>query len=298
MNRSRVKRPLWHILFCSTCGVATLAAMQSAQAADEATSPHKVNVGVQLYSLRVQMSKSVAGPMDELGKWGVTDVEAAGLDGQTAQRFRELLDMHHLTASGAHFQWGDFDGHLDNVIRDAKVLGCEYVTLPWVPHGKEFSKDDAEKAISHFNEWGAKLSEAGLKFTYHAHGYEFRPLDDGSTLFDQIVQKTDAKYVNFELDIFWAHDGGADPVKLMEKYPDRFVQMHLKDMDKSVKVPKYAGSEDTKNDVALGEGQIDIPAILAEAQKIGVKHYYIEDESGRSETQIVKSIAYVRSLGY
>jgi len=297
MNRLRLKRPLSHILFCSACGLAALAALQAAHAADDTTT-HKINVGVQLYSLRVQMSKSVAGPMDELEKWGVTDVESAGLNGQTAVRFRELLDMHHLSASGGHFQWRDFDGHLDNVIRDAKVLGCEYVTLPWIPHGKAFTQENADKAIAKFNEWGAKLREAGLKFTYHAHGYEFRPLDDGSTLFDQIVQKTDPKFVNFELDIFWAHDGGADPVKLMEKYPDRFVQMHLKDMDKSVKVPKYAGSEDTKNDVALGEGQIDIPAILAEAQKIGVKHYYIEDESGRSETQIVKSIAFIRSLGY
>ena len=90
----------------------------------------------------------------------------------------------------------------------------------------------------------------------------------------------------------------ADPVKLMQKYPTRIVQLHLKDMNKTVQVPKFTGQEDKQNDVALGTGQIDIAGILKEATAIGVKHYYIEDESKISEQQIPKSIAYVRSLGY
>ena len=38
--------------------------------------------------------------------------------------------------------------------------------------------------------------------------------------------------------------------------------------------------------------------ILAEAQKIGVKHYYIEDESSKSVEQIPQSIQYLRSIGF
>jgi len=260
--------------------------------------PHqKIDVGLQLYSLRAQMAQSVPDTLDKVPRMGITDVEVAAVPGLTAQQLRQELDKRGLQASGIHFQWPDFSGHIDDVIRDAKALGCDFVTLPWVPHQGAFTADDARAAAAKFNEWGRKCKEAGLRFTYHPHGYEFRPFE-GGTVFDLLVRETEEQYVNFELDIFWAYDGGADPVKLMQKYPTRFPQLHLKDMDKRVKTPKYNGSENVDSDVALGQGQINIPAILEEAQKIGVKHYYIEDESSRSIEQIPQSIAFVRSKGY
>jgi sugar phosphate isomerase/epimerase len=258
----------------------------------------KVDVGLQLYSLRAQFAKDVPGSLATVEKWNITDVEAAGIYNLTAEQFREALEKHHLHASGAHFQWDRLLRDLDGVIKEAKTLGCEYVTLPWIPHKAMFSEADATGAIERFNEWGQKLAAAGLKFTYHPHGYEFKPLADGSTLFDKMVAETKPDYVNYELDVFWAYDGGADPVKLMQKYPTRFVQLHLKDMNKSVKTPNYTGHEDVKNDVTLGTGQLDIKGILAEAQKIGIKHYYIEDESPISEEQIPQSVQYIRSAGY
>ena len=259
----------------------------------------KVNVGLQLYSLREQFPKDVPGTLAEVEKWGINDVEAAGTYGMTAEQFRAELDKHHLKASGMHAQWNELLSKMDKVIADAKTLGCEYVTLPWIPHkGQSLSEEEAKTAIERFNEWGEKLSKEGLKFTYHPHGYEFKPRADGSTLFDVLVAGTKPEFVNYELDVFWAYHGGADPVKLMQKYPTRIVQLHLKDMNKSVQVPKFTGQEDKQNDVALGTGQIDIAGILKEATAIGVKHYYIEDESKISEQQIPKSIAYVRSLGY
>lgn len=257
----------------------------------------KINVGLQLYSFRNQMAKNVPGSLDLAQKMGITDVEIAGLYNLSAEQFKRELDQRGLKASGIHCQWDQLSDHLDQVIADAKTLGVEYVTLPWIPHGGEFTIQNAHDAAAKLKEWGRKLSEAGLKFTYHPHGYEFRPYE-GGTLFDVMAKDTDPKFINFELDIFWAYDGGADPAKLMAKYPDRFPQMHLKDMRKDVKTPKYAGHEDVEADMALGKGQLNLPAILAEAQKIGVKHYYIEDESSRSVEQVPVSIQYVRSIGY
>jgi sugar phosphate isomerase/epimerase len=266
-------------------------------AAPEEGEGHKVNVGLQLYSLRAQFPSDVPGTMALVQKMGITDVEAANFYGQTAEQFRQELDKHGLHASGAHFQWDQFNKDADAVIRDAKTLGCEFVTMPWIPHNGDFTAENAHEAIEKFNEWGKKCAAAGLHFTYHPHGYEFRPTDHG-TLFDLMVKETDPKYVNYEIDIFWAFDGGADPVKLMEKYPNRFLLMHLKDMKKGVKTPNYTGHEDVNSDVALGTGQLDIPAILKEAEKIGIKHYFIEDESSHSVQQIPQSIKYVRSVGY
>lgn len=288
-----------YVFRCLILGVAsflcTACFSANAFAADEGN--QKINVGLQLYSLRNQFPKDVPGTMSLVEKMGITDVEAASFYGLTPEEFRKELDAHHLHASGAHFQWDALSNDIDGVIKSAKTLGCEFVTLPWIPHNGDFTIENAHAAAKKFNEWGKKFADAGLRFTYHPHGYEFRP-HEGGTLFDVMVKETDPKYANFEIDIFWAYDGGADPAKLMAKYPDRFVQMHLKDMKKGLKTPNYTGHEDTENDVALGAGQLNLRAILDEAVKIGIKHYYIEDESKSSVQQIPQSIQYVRSIGH
>jgi sugar phosphate isomerase/epimerase len=266
-------------------------------AAGEPEAHPKIDVGVQLYSFRAMMDKEVGGTLSMVHDMHITDVEVAGLYGKIAPAFKEELDKQGLHASGVHFQWDRFSKDIDGVIKDAKALGCEYVTLPWVPHEGDFTAENAKATAEKFNEWGSKCAAAGLKFTYHPHGYEFRPYE-GGTVFDVLAENTKPQFVNFELDVFWAFDGGADPVALMRKYPTRFPQMHLKDMKTGVKTPNYTGHEDVESDVALGKGQLDLPAILKEATKIGVKHYYIEDESSRSAKQVPESIEYVRSIGY
>jgi sugar phosphate isomerase/epimerase len=285
-----IRSALVLLVLCGFVGLAATAAPES---------EHKrINVGMQLYSLRVQFGKDRDATFQTVENMGITDVEAAGFYDVSPEKFREALDRHHLRASGAHFQWDRLSKDVEGCIKDAKTIGCEFVTLPWIPHEGDFMEKDAANAIEKFNEWGKKFADAGLKFTYHPHGYEFRPLADGTTLFDRMVKETKPEWVNYELDVFWAFDGGADPVKLMQKYPARFVQLHLKDMKKGVKTPNYTGHEDVESDVALGTGQLDIPAILEQAEKIGVKHYYIEDESRSSEQQIPKSVQYVRSVGF
>ena len=262
-------------------------------------SSKKIDVGLQLYSLRADFAKDVPSTLDEVEKWGVGDTEVAGIPNLNAEELKGELEKRHMHASGMHFGWEDFNTNMDKVIKDAKALHCHYVTLAWIPHKGRFDLAQAESAAAKFNEWGKTLADAGLHFTYHAHGYEFRPTEKG-TAFDVLVAKTDPKYANFELDIFWAFDGGADPAALLAKYPDRFPQLHLKDMKKGVTIPnpKYNGSEPVEDDVVFGTGQIDIPGILAEAKKIGVKHYYIEDESKEAPEQIPQSIAYIRSIGF
>jgi sugar phosphate isomerase/epimerase len=257
----------------------------------------KIDVGVQLYSVRAAMEKDLTGTLGVVRGMQITDVEVANLYGRSAPSFRAELDKLGLKASGVHFQWDRFSRDIEGVIKDAKALGCEYVTLPWIPHNGDFTVADARSAVEKFNEWGRKCSEAGLKFTYHPHGYEFTHFDRG-TVFDEMVKQTKPEFVNYELDVFWAFDGGADPVQLMRKYPNRFPLMHLKDMRKGVRTPNYTGHEDVESDVTLGTGQLHIAAILEEAKKIGVKHYYIEDESSKSLQQIPQSIRYIRGIGY
>jgi sugar phosphate isomerase/epimerase len=253
------------------------------------------SVGIQLYSVRKQMEKDVPGTLDEVRSWGIKYVELAGTYGLDPQKFKAELDEHHLTAIGGHFGFEQWDKDPEAVLREAQILGLKYVGCAWIPHKGDFDEATCRHAIEVFNRAGALAAEHKMTFFYHTHGYEFQPFGDG-TLFDLLVNNTDPKDVKFEMDIFWVAHSGRDPVKLLAKYPNRFVLMHLKDMKKGTRTGLLTGSSDVNNDVTFGTGQLDMPAIIHEARRIGVKYFFIEDESDNSEKQIPESLRYLQDL--
>ena len=144
---------------------------------------------------------------------------------------------------------------------------------------------------------GEALAKHGLKFFYHIHGYEFQPHGSG-TLFDILMAETKPQFVHYEMDVFWIVFPGQDPVKLLEKYGNRFELMHVKDMKKGTQTGSLTGGTDVSNDVTVGTGMMDWPAILRAAKKAGVKWYFIEDESPSSVAQIPQSLQYLDQVKF
>jgi sugar phosphate isomerase/epimerase len=251
-------------------------------------------LGVQAYTFRKSFPVDVAKTLDTIKMLGFTELEGGG-GRMPPEEFKKLCDERGISipSSGASFE--QLMNAPDSVAMRAKALGAKYVMCAWVPHKKgEFNLDDAKKAVEVFNRAGKVLKEQGLTFCYHAHGYEFQPYGNG-TLLDYIFENTNPEYVSFEMDVLWVYFGGGDPVQLLRKYGDRWKLMHLKDLRKGT--PKdLTGLTSEENDVALGTGELDIPAILREAKKVGIKHYFIEDESPRVMEQVKQSIAYLKSL--
>jgi sugar phosphate isomerase/epimerase len=112
-----------------------------------------------------------------------------------------------------------------------------------------------------------------------------------------LLNETNPKYVQYEMDILWIVHPGQDPVALLNKYGNRFELMHVKDLKKGIK-GDLSGGTDVKNDVTLGTGQIDLPAVLKAAQNAGVKWYFIEDESPTSEQQMPNSLQYLQGIKF
>jgi len=115
-------------------------------------------------------------------------------------------------------------------------------------------------------------------------------------VFDLLVAHTNPKTVAFEMDVLWVVFPGQCPVKLFEKYGNRWELVHLKDLKKGVKTGEHTGKTDVTNDVALGTGQMDYPAILRAAQKAGVKYYFIEDESPSVHEQLPRSLKFLKEV--
>lgn len=253
-------------------------------------------IGVQAYTFRSSMPTATAAVLDTIKSLGITEIEGEGPKGMAPEEFRKMCDDRGISIPSTGAGYDVIVKDPGSVIKQAKILGAKYVMVAWIPHGKEFTLEDAKKAVADFNRVGKILSEAGLTFCYHNHGYEFGSYNDG-TLFDYIAQNTNPKYVSFEIDILWSFHGGQDPAALISKYPSRMKLMHLKDIRKGV-ANDLTGGTDTKNDVALGSGQINIPGVLKAAKKAGIKHYFIEDESPSYSQQLPVTIAYIKSLKY
>ena len=250
--------------------------------------------GVQTYTFRKSFPLGVEKTLDTIKMMGFTEVEGSA-GKMSPEEFKKLCDARGISipSTGAGYEQLVKDPLA--VANNAKALGAKYLMCAWIPHTKgNFSLDNAKKAVEDFNTAGKVLKDNGITFCYHVHGFEFQPYEKG-TLLDYLITNTNPEYVSFEMDILWAQFGGGDPVSLLKKYGNRWKLIHLKDLRKGV--PKdLTGGTSQENDVVLGTGEIDIPGILREAKKVGIAHYFIEDESSHVITQVPQSIAYLKSL--
>ncbi len=256
----------------------------------------QVPLGVQSYSFRNHWANGVESTLDIIQEMGFTELEGGAPRGTSTAEFLTLCSARGISipSTGTSFEALELDPQ--KVADQVKELGAKYVMVAWLPHNGDFTKANADRAIKAFNEGGKVLAENGITFMYHVHGYEFQPYEKG-TLFDYIVKNTDPKYVSYQMDVMWTHFGGGDPVALLKKYGKRWVSLHLKDFRKGA--PKdMTGLTGPENDVVLGTGELDLPGILRESNKIGIKHMFIEDESDEELENLPRSIAYLKSLTY
>jgi sugar phosphate isomerase/epimerase len=251
--------------------------------------------GLQLYSLRDQFAKDVPGTMDKVRKIGIKEVEIMGTYGLSFPEFIKVLAKNEMSVISYGSDFEKLKNFPQNLADEARAYGAKFVVIFWIPHdGDNFTAEDVDKAAEVFNTAGKILARNGLLLCYHPHGYEFKPYKDG-TLFDYMVEKFDQRFVQFEMDVFWVKQAGQDPVALLKKYSSRFVLLHLKDRKKGTRNSDN-GKASVESNVVLGTGDVGIAEIIAEAKRIGIQHYFIEDESSRSEEQILKSLKYLRTL--
>jgi sugar phosphate isomerase/epimerase len=255
-------------------------------------------LGLQLYSLRADfMAHGVPATLDKVKAFGFTNVELAGTYNLPADKFKAMLDERGLKPVSGHFGYDRYKKEPEKVAAEAKALGLQYAGCAWISHKAPFNEAACRDAIETFNKAGEALKKEGIQFFYHCHGYEFHPHGDG-TLWDLLVKETKPEFVSYQMDVLWVVFPGQDPVKLLEKYPGRWVSMHLKDLRKGIALGSLSGGTDVKNDVVLGTGQTDWPAVLKAAKKAGVKYYFIEDESPDVKEQIPQHLKFLEGVEF
>jgi sugar phosphate isomerase/epimerase len=160
-------------------------------------------------------------------------------------------------------------------------LGGKYVVIPALVYPEERAGvDDYKKLADEFSSHGEKMSKYGLQFVYHNHGYE-HATKDGQTPMDILLTRCDAKYVKFELDIFWMTAAGASPVEYLKNYPGKFKLMHIKDAKEPIRFAGDGGTPEQWMELFPkmsdpGTGVLEIKAIVDQARVSGVEHFFLE----------------------
>jgi sugar phosphate isomerase/epimerase len=258
-------------------------------------------VGLQLYTLRDSFKTNVPGTLDKVKELGFVYIEGGGDYGLGIEKFNAMLRERGLKLVSAGAGYKSLVDDLTNTVKRVQAFGAKFAMCAWIPHQESgFTEEDARRAARDFNRAGAAFKAAGITFCYHPHGYEFLPLknDAAKTHFDLLVEETNPEFVSFEMDVFWVTHPGQDPAKLLAKYPTRWALMHLKDIRRGAPVGIHTGKASATDDVPLGTGQVNWPVVLKQAAAVGVKYYFIEDESPMPMEALPKSLEYLRDLKF
>ncbi len=95
---------------------------------------------------------------------------------------------------------------------------------------------------------------------------------------------TNPNVVDYEMDIYWVVAAGQDPIKWIEKYPNRFKLAHVKDRHKPEVIAEIEKKEKPNPDFGidascvLGQGQINFDKILEVGKKNGMELFLVEQE--------------------
>lgn len=225
-------------------------------------------IGVQLYTVREMAAKDLDATLAEIARIGYAGVEFAGFHGHTAEEVRAMLDAYGLRAFAAHIPATQFEGDIESVVNDLMTIGAPWGIVPWV--SPEARNETSMRGLGlKMNAYASRLKDAGIKFGYHNHDFEFtEKVGTGETLFHTLINITDPDLVFFELDAMWASVGGYEPDEVIRSHAGRIRLVHLKD----------ASREDSRKDVPFGEGVLDWGAILSAARSAGVEYYITEQD--------------------
>ena len=245
-------------------------------------------LGIQLYSVRDDMKKDPAGTLAKLAAMGYKYVEHANyvdhkFYGYTPAEFKKMLGGLGLKMPSGHTvmradHWdaskGDFTDDWKKTVEDAAFMGQQYVISPWLDDSLRKNYDDLVKYMQVFNKSGELCKKSGMKFGYHNHDFEFSVKLNDTNVFDIILNNTDPSLVVQQLDIGNMYNAGAKALDMVNKYPGRFISMHVKDEIKS------SNQQERYESTILGKGILPVKEIIDLGRKQGgTTLFIIEQES-------------------
>ena len=216
----------------------------------------RIPIALQLWSLHEDCARDFAATVSAVAKMGYGAVELAGYGGLDAKGAKAAIEAAGLKVAGMHFPIQAFNDDTDRIIGDALLMGATDVTCAWWPDTHFVSPGACEEIGMRLDGIGARMRAFGLRFSYHNHGGELRLLG-GRTALEWMLGASEPRNVAAELDVYWAHFGGASPGALLRSLGARCPLVHLKDASE------------------IGRGPVDFPAVFSAIDSVGAAEWLI-----------------------
>ncbi len=236
----------------------------------------KAPVGLELFSVREDFMKDMAGTLKVVAKAGYQGVEMWGpyadWDAAKAKEFKTIVHDLGMKVMSTHTGAKFFADDLVAKVADLNgILETRFMIMSSA--GAVKSLDGWKEVAAKLNKAAEKLKPMGKRTGFHNHALEFTPLEGVRPM--EVLAKETGRDVVLQLDVGTCIAAGSDPVAWIRQNPGRFASLHLKDWK--------GGFPDAREGyrVLFGEGDAKWTAIFdAAAAKGGLEHLLIEQEGG------------------
>jgi sugar phosphate isomerase/epimerase len=242
-----------------------------------------VPVGIELYSVRDEMTRDTLATVKAIAKMGYQVVEFYGpyysWTTDFAKEIRKLMDDGGIRCNSTHNGGASFtDAGIGKAIELNQILGAKYVVMASAP-GRNTTLDDWKRVADMLSKSMDKFRPAGLGAGYHNHQTEFKKVE-GKRPIEVIAENTPKDFM-LQLDVGTCVEVGEDPVAWINANPGRIRSLHLKDWAAPAEGDKEKGYR-----VLFGEGQSPWKDIFAAAEKTGGVEFYLIEQEGSQFSEL------------
>jgi len=234
-----------------------------------------IPVGLELYSVRNELTQDLTGTVTRVAKMGYEVVEFFSpyfnWTAAYAKEVRKLLDDLGVRCSSTHNGPQSFTGDgIQKAIDLNSTLGAKYIVM--ASAGRvDPGLDGWRKVSDTLTQAMEKFRPAGLRGGYHNHQAEFKPVDGKRPM--EVIAANTPKDFMLQLDVGTCVEVGSDPVAWIKANPGRIHSLHCKD---------WSPGEGKGYQVLFAEGVAPWKEIFAAAESVGgVEYYLIEQEGSR-----------------
>ena len=255
----------------------------------------KGKIGVQMMMLKPQIAEhGMYEVLKKLHEMGFSAVEVSQIEMNPdaisqMQRAREEFGMDIAAMSCAMESFGkamsaipfdNLEDDFDKIVADCKAVGCTIVRIGMIQFSYADSPEHILEMARKLDGYATRLHAHGIDLYYHAHNFEFAKWN-GKPMLTHMMEQT--QYLGFELDSHWMWRGGVNPVDYLHSFKGRVRMQHLKDyriglpekLDLSLGYLVFGAVEQFAE---VGEGMLDMPAIIEAGLESGSEYFMIEQD--------------------
>jgi sugar phosphate isomerase/epimerase len=277
-------------LFQKVVAGAAAAGVLSSGARELRANPLGLPIGCQTWPVRKMIAQDFPGTIKQLAAAGFQAIELCSPVGYASEGFgglakykgaelRKILGDQGVTCHSSHFGIEELRSNQASSIAWASDVGLTQMLVPSLDGPRNPTMDDVKRAADEYNKMGEQAAKAGIQQGLHDERFEVSTVN-GKRTYDILFELLDPKLVKFQFQVSEIQHG-LDAPEYFNKYPGRFISMHVQ-----------GWSADTKKIVAVGHGTLDWKKIFTAAKTGGIKNYFVE-----MDLELMRaSVPYLRSL--